>query len=302
MIFAVVGGRGGTGKTTVSAGLAAIWDNVVAVDLDVEGPSLHHFLKPAIASTEKAYLTVPEVDEARCVKCGACRDICQFGAISLEKGALTLLSDKCHGCNACMSICPEKSLIPGQRELGEIMVGNAGAANFVMGKLETGESLSALLTAQVKDRMGFIDGGDVILDAPSGAGAKGVSAAMDASVILLVAEPSLSGLHDIEQGYNAFSSLGKPMGVVINKSGVDDGPIRDFCAENGLAIWAEIPHDRAIAETYARGKVLVDAMPHLTGTFMELKQSMTEAAGEVDDLDILAGLGGMGGIGGMFRA
>jgi len=309
VIFAIASGKGGTGKTTVSASLAAIWENATAVDLDVEEPNLHLFLRPEILDTEKAHITVPELVEERCIKCGACRDICQFKAITMMAGHVLTFPEMCHGCNACMSICPEKALVPGSRELGEIQRGKAGDTEFLMGKLRIGEAMSPPLMRQVKNRMGFIATGDVIIDAPPGVSCPAVSAVMDADAIVLVTEPTPFGFHDFKLAYEAFAPMKKPMGAVINRAGLGNTVVQEFCAEKAIPIWAEIPYDRAIAEAYSRGEVIADAVPGLRETFECLKAKMVEAAGgtgkadELDELEMLAGLAGAGRMGGgMFGA
>jgi MinD superfamily P-loop ATPase len=304
VIFAIASGKGGTGKTTVSASLAALWDNAVAVDLDVEEPNLHLFLNPEITDTEKAYITVPELVEERCIKCGACRDICQFKAITLMADTLITFPEMCHGCGGCMLICPEKALVPGQRELGEILRGKAGDTEFLMGRSRIGEAMSPPLMRQVKERMGFITSSDVIIDAPPGVSCPAVSAVKDANAIVLVTEPTPFGFHDFKLAYEAFSPMNIPMGAVINRAGLGDTSVQDFCAEKNIPIWAQIPYDRAIAEAYSHGKVIVEAVPGLKEIFLSLKDKMIEAANntgeqdELDELEALAGLAGAGRMGG----
>ncbi|QGY39467.1 4Fe-4S dicluster domain-containing protein [Pseudodesulfovibrio cashew] len=287
MIFAIASGKGGTGKTTVSASLATLWENdVTAVDLDVEEPNLHLFLNPEITGTEKGYVTVPEADEERCVKCGACRDICQFKAITLMAGTLLVFPEMCHGCGGCMAVCPEKALIPGRRELGEIVRGRSGNMEFLMGRLRIGEAMAPPLMRQVKERMGFIATGDVIIDAPPGVSCPAMNAVMDADAVVLVTEPTPFGFHDFKLAWEAFSPLGIPMGAVINRAGLGDSTVQNFCKEKGIPIWAEIPYDRAIAEAYSQGRVIADAVPGLRDTFLKLKEHMVAAAEENDMLGV----------------
>ena len=127
MIVAVASGKGGTGKTTVTASLAAVWDEpLVAVDLDVEEPNLHLFLNPAIDSSEPAHLLVPDVDETKCTYCGACADLCQYSALTVMGRIILTFPEMCHGCAGCLAVCPEKAISPGRRELGDISLGRAG--------------------------------------------------------------------------------------------------------------------------------------------------------------------------------
>ena len=107
MIIAVASGKGGTGKTTVSASLVSVWKRpVLAVDMDVEEPNLHLFLKPEAVATESAHLEVPVLDQERCTLCGACANLCQFKAISLMGANLLLFPDMCHGCGRVPAYLP----------------------------------------------------------------------------------------------------------------------------------------------------------------------------------------------------
>jgi MinD superfamily P-loop ATPase len=282
MILAVASGKGGTGKTTVSASLATVWDGpLVAVDLDVEEPNLHLFLRPAIAGSETAHLTVPVVDEARCTYCGACSDLCQFKAISVMGQVLLTFPEMCHGCGGCLAVCPEKALSPGQRELGEISWGRAGPVDFLSGRLRVGEAMSPPLMRLVKARLEQMlqaRGGDAIIDAPPGVSCPAVNAVLDSDVILLVTEPTPFGFYDFRLAWEAFAPLGKPLGVVVNRAGLGHDAIYQFCQEEGLPILAEIPYDRAIAEAYARGRIIADISSGLQETFIFLRDKIRDLA------------------------
>ena len=279
MIYAVASGKGGTGKTTVAASLISLWDSpVVAVDLDVEEPNLHLFLRPEFSREEKAFIEVPEVDESKCTLCGACSEICQFKAVSIMVETLLTFPEMCHGCGGCLAVCPEKALSPGKRELGEICQGKAGEVKFVMGRLRVGEAMSPPLMKQVKDLFpDFRLMGDVVVDAPPGVSCPAVSAVIDSDCIVLVTEPTPFGFHDFKLAWEAFSPFGKPMGAVINRAGIGDDSVKRFCEDKNIPIWAEIPYDRAIAEAYSRGAVVVEALEPLQETFHELRRNMRKA-------------------------
>jgi MinD superfamily P-loop ATPase len=128
MIVAVASGKGGTGKTTVTASLAVSCPKaVIAVDLDVDELNLHLFLKPQITEIETVTLEVPEVDEAKCTFCRACTELCQFKAIAVMGKAILTFPEMCHGCGGCMAICPEGAIGVTTRELGVMERGLAGA-------------------------------------------------------------------------------------------------------------------------------------------------------------------------------
>lgn len=283
MILTVASGKGGTGKTTVAASLATVWGHpVLAVDMDVEEPNLQLFLRPETVSTEPAFMAVPVLDPGRCKLCGACAELCQFKAISVMGTNLILFPDQCHGCGGCMRICPEQALSQGQRELGSVELGfTLSGIPCLTGRLRIGEAMSPPLMTKVRQRMHAIaDKGalDIIIDAPPGVSCPAMTAVMDADVILLVTEPTPFGLHDFRLAWQAFLPLGKPMAVVINRAGLGDDGIQRFCREKALAILAEIPFRRDIAEHYARGGVLAELDGEMAAVFEDLAAQLGRMA------------------------
>ncbi|MBM4288634.1 MAG: (4Fe-4S)-binding protein [Deltaproteobacteria bacterium] len=284
MIVAVASGKGGTGKTTVTASLASLWEGpLIGVDLDVEEPNLHLFLHPILTGEETAHLTIPVVDEATCTYCGACSELCQFKAISVMGRLILTFPEMCHGCGGCLAVCPEKAITPGQRELGEITWGTAGRQGFLMGRLRLGEAMSPPLMRLVKARLEQMlaqSGGDAIIDAPPGVSCPAINAVIDSDVIVLVTEPTPFGFYDFQLAWEAFAPLNKPLGAVINRAGLGTGAIYEFCREKHLPILAEIPYDRAIAEAYARGRIIAQISPELQGTFVSLMAAIRGLAQE----------------------
>jgi len=287
MIYAVASGKGGTGKTTVTASLAAIWDRpLMAVDLDVEEPNLHLFLNPELVAEEKGMMEIPVLDPARCTLCGQCAEFCQFKALALMGKTLMIFPEMCHGCGGCLALCPEGALSPGGRELGGILsgsfasdAGQAGRADFIMGRLRVGEAMSPPLMRQVKARLPRrFDARDIIIDAPPGVSCPAVNAVLDADCIVLVTEPTPFGLHDLRLAVEAFRPIGKPLGVVVNRAGAGDEKVQEYCLEEGLPVWAEIPFSRAVAEAYSRGEVAARAVPQLRAVFLALMAHMRGAA------------------------
>jgi MinD superfamily P-loop ATPase len=279
MIVAVASGKGGTGKTTVAASLAWVWDRpVAAVDLDVEEPNLHLFLKPDIIGRETAVMEVPVADESKCTYCRACADLCQFKAISVLGSVLLTFPEMCHGCGGCLAVCPEKALSPGSRELGEVAWGTAaGRIGFFMGRLRVGEAMSPPLMRAVIAKIAqtpHATAGDVIIDAPPGTSCPAINAVLPSDLILLVTEPTPFGFHDFQLAHAAFAPLGKPMAAVINRAGLGDHSVQDFCRSQQLPILTEIPFDRRLAEAYSKGQVLADALPNMRTVFEELMGSL----------------------------
>lgn len=274
MILAVASGKGGTGKTTVSAALASLWHRpVVAVDLDVEEPNLHLFLHPEEEGREIAYMTVPEIDEALCTRCRACAELCQFKAITVLGDIPMTFPEMCHGCGGCFDVCPEQAVQVGRRELGEVIWGHSCTIRFLMGRLRVGEAMSPPLMRAVKERLkalGWDREGDVIIDAPPGVSCPAVNAVMGSDAVLLVTEPTLFGLYDLDLAREAFEFTGKPMAVAINRAGLGDRGVYEYCRDRGLPILAEIPFDRDAAATYARGRILTETSERMKGIFVDL--------------------------------
>ena len=285
MIIAVASGKGGTGKTTIAAALVRVWKGArIAVDMDVEAPNLHLFLRPRIEGTAEAGLEVPVADPELCDGCGACSAICAFKAIAVFGSFPAVFPEMCHGCGGCLAVCPKGALTPGKRVLGEVEWGAVDAdAAFVMGRSRIGEAMSPPLMREVRKKVRALAAerpADVLLDAPPGTSCPAIEAVRDADAVILVTEPTPFGLYDLDLAHRAFGGIGKPMAVVINRAGFDDARIRDFCAERDLPILDAIPFDRAIAEAYARGVPLDAAGPALRARVTALAERVRAFAAD----------------------
>ena len=281
MKIAVASGKGGTGKTTITASLASIWQNdLLAIDLDVEEPNLHLFLNPNITKTEKATIEVPIIDHEKCRACGKCTDFCAFNALSLIGETVTVFPEMCHGCGGCFLICKHNAIKKGTRELGEILTGFLGDIDFMMGRLRIGEAMSPPLMRAIKEKITVKDykQKDILIDAPPGTSCPAINAVMDADFILLVTEPTPFGLHDLRLARAAFEDLKRPMGVVINRAGMGNDEVYSYCKETNLPILAEIPFDIEIAKAYAAGKLIVDLSTAYQELFVSLREDILSYA------------------------
>ena len=278
MIVTVASGKGGTGKTMVAASLTAVWDSpTTAVDLDVEEPNLHLFLNPEIEGEKKGEMTVPVADRGRCDNCRDCVDLCQFKALLMLGKNLLVFPEMCHGCGGCFAICQRNVLQSGARELGDITWGHAGDTRFLMGRLRVGEAMSPPLMRQVKAKLSELlreKPSDVIVDAPPGTSCPAINAVKDSDLILLVTEPTPFGFHDLKLARQAFTALGSPMAVVINRAGLGDRAVYDYCAATGLPILAEIPFAREIAEAYSRGQLAIEVSAGYRALFQDLARNI----------------------------
>lgn len=287
MKVAIASGKGGTGKTTVTAALMSVWgSSAVAVDLDVEEPNLHLFLHPKITETIPAIMEIPVVDETKCTYCRKCSDLCQFKAITVFGEVVLTFPEMCHGCGGCMMICPEGAVSTGKRDLGDISVGTALGVPFLMGRLRIGEAMSPPLMHAVldvvKERVDT-QTCDIITDAPPGVSCPAVTAVIECDAVVLVTEPTPFGVYDLKLAWEAFSKLGKPMGVVVNRAGIGNDGVYDFCQESKLPILAEIPYERRIAEAYSRGEIITGVSPALKQTFESLVSKVKQLNRNVEE-------------------
>jgi MinD superfamily P-loop ATPase len=286
MKIAVASGKGGTGKTTVTACLTRVVPGkIITVDLDVEEPNLHLFLNPEIKGEQTAYMQVPEVDQTLCTHCRQCTEICQFKAIADLGEYLLTFPEMCHGCGGCLAVCPEQAITATQRELGRIRWGHAGEVAFMEGRLRVGEAMSPPLMRAVKSRMeAMFDtaAATVVIDAPPGVSCPAVSAVMDSDVVVMVTEPTPFGLYDLELAHEAFKTMALPMAVVINRSGRGDDGVEQFCKHAELPVIGRIPYERRIAEAYSQGAIPVDRVSELRPVFDGIYAAVKRLASGTD--------------------
>jgi MinD superfamily P-loop ATPase len=266
MMITIASGKGGTGKTTVATNLAvAVGEGVTLLDCDVEEPNVHLFLKPE--SVERTAITtmIPVVDPDACVQCGACSDLCQFSAITMVAGELYIFPNMCHSCGGCVMVCPTGALTEGTRELGELEKGQWNDIELISGRLRVGEAMSPPLINRVKEAAYGRD--LVIVDAPPGTSCPVIAAMGGTHYVVLVTEPTPFGLHDLKLAVEAVRVLNIPFGIVINRADAGDDRVVRYAEDEGIEILLSIPYSRKVAEYYARGRLMVEAMPEMAEAF-----------------------------------
>jgi MinD superfamily P-loop ATPase len=269
MKIAVLSGKGGTGKTTVSASLAYSLENSQYIDCDVEEPNGAIFLKPELSKTYEVNVPVPEVDALLCKGCGecagACAKACQFHALAVIKDNVLVFSEICHHCGACLIACPAGAIHETGRTIGVVEENEAGT--FLHGRLNIGEPVSIPIIRELKKRMR--DDLPVILDCPPGASCSVMKSVEGCDYCILVTEPTPFGFHDLKIAAELIEKMGIPYGVIINKATADEKMIHQFCAEKGIKILLEIPFSREIAENYSKGILPAEAHPEWKARFCE---------------------------------
>ncbi len=269
MVLSVASGKGGTGKTLVATSLAlSLKDRlpVQLLDCDVEEPNAHIFLKPEITAREAVCIPVPVVDEEKCTHCRLCAEVCAYRAIAVLKTRVLVFPQLCHGCGACAYLCPEHAITEQGNEIGVVEVGRSDGVDFVHGRLTVGEAMASPVIRKVKEH---IDPGKVaIIDVSPGTSCPVVESLRGSDFCLLVTEPTPFGLNDLVLAVEVTRKLSIPCGVVINRAGVGDGTVEEYCAGEGIPILLTIPLDTRIAGLYSRGQSLVEGMPEWRQRFL----------------------------------
>jgi MinD superfamily P-loop ATPase len=282
MRIAVASGKGGTGKTTVATSLALCLaadhtqtqpapDPPLFLDCDVEAPNAHLFLKPTFERCQEVGLLIPHVGEAKCSHCGKCAEVCQYHAIAVLGKKVLVFPQLCHGCGSCTLICPEGAISEVPDVMGVLESGTADSGiHFARGVMNVGEPMATPIIRQLKKWATPKPDQTVIMDAPPGTSCPVVESVRGADFLLLVTEPTPFGLHDLKLAAQVGRELSIPMGVVVNRDGIGDSGVDEFCETEGLPILMRIPFERAIAEGVAQGKPLVDIHPEYMAQFQQM--------------------------------
>jgi len=284
LTLAVASGKGGTGKTMVATNLAAwaarLGHQVVLADCDVDAPNDHLFFDgydKAVQWREVDKLQ-PEIDTNACtVGCTSCRDACRFGAVRIFGNKPVFFPDLCHSCGACVAACKVGAISEHPHHIGRVGVAPVDRhLTVVSGVMDIGETDGPMLVREVRAVASKQEADVVILDAPPGVACQVVASVRGAGLVLLVTEPTRFGLHDLELMMQLGRELGLRMGVVLNRDKRAAVNIEGTCAMEGVPLVSHIPFERAVAETYAAGKLIVGALPEAEDWFAGLWSMVEE--------------------------
>lgn len=269
MIVTVASGKGGTGKTTVAINMALSLENVQLLDCDVEEPNSHILLHPKITEIEPVYTKVPEISDKLCDYCGKCSQFCAYNALFVAPKTVMVFPELCHSCGGCKLVCPKDAIIEKERQIGIIKKGEANDVEIVYGELNVGEAMAVPLIRAVKNHMKTDR--NVVMDAPPGTACSLVASVHKTDYCILVTEPTPFGLHDLKITVHVLKDLEVPMGVIINRAGLGDKKVYDYCKKENIPLLMEIPFSKKIAQLYSRGVPFVAQMPEWKDKFLQVR-------------------------------
>lgn len=266
--IAIASGKGGTGKTTLSTNLAAYLaeqEKVVLVDLDVEEPNSALFFKADKIHEEDSFKMIPDWIEEQCNLCGICQRVCNFHAVILMGKLVMVFPELCHSCYACSEFCPNNALPMIPKKNGTLTEYKINNLHLVESRLDVGEEQAVPIISKTKKYSNEKYGQThiIIYDSPPGTSCPVIESVKDADFVILVTEPTPFGLHDLQLAVSTVRALKKPFGIVINRYGVGNEDVHQYCKEENIPILAQIPNDRRIAALYSQGKLIYEELPEV---------------------------------------
>ncbi len=258
----VLSGKGGTGKTSIVGSFAALAQKKVMADCDVDAADLHLLLTPSVKEkNEFRSGQVAVIDNDKCIECGLCQEICRFNAI--RDYQVDPIS--CEGCGFCSHICPMEAITMNECKAGDWFISDTRHGPLVHARLGIAQENSGKLVALVRQKAKEIAGKQgldyIISDGPPGIGCPVISSLSGVSLALIVTEPTLSGIHDMERVLGVCKHFGVPAMVCINKYDINKNntrAIQDYCRVNGIEVAALIPFDNCVTEAMVLGRTIVE--------------------------------------------
>jgi MinD superfamily P-loop ATPase len=266
----VLSGKGGTGKTTVTAALAELearcGRRLVCVDADVDAANLGIILEPRDrVMVEFSGGQVAQVEAALCLHCGVCLDVCRFDAITLTNGPCRIEPTLCEGCRACEHACPEGAIRSVPVRSGSWSRSMTRVGPLVHGELEPGRDVTGKLVTAVREeglRCARATGAElIIIDGPPGIGCPVMATATGTDLALLVAEPGVAGAHDLRRVVDVLRHFGVPALACINKCDLNPEQTRRLeqtCDELGVPVVARLPFDPAVQQAVMAGRTITE--------------------------------------------
>lgn len=269
MELAIISGKGGTGKSSISAAFATLEKTVLLADCDVDAANLHIIFKPT-HEEEAVYIAgqTAIIDYAICTNCGICKDYCRFDAIHLTDGRIEISETTCDGCQLCSRVCPCEAITMVDNDKSRMYSGTFRNGKMVYGRLAPGEENSGKLVNMVRAKakaIAKINGlNNIIIDGPPGIGCAVISSITGVDNVLVVTEPTISGLHDLERTLELVTKFNLKAWVLINKFDLNSdmsSKIEKRCSDLGVEIAGKLPFDPVFIDAMVNCKSILEWAP-----------------------------------------
>jgi MinD superfamily P-loop ATPase len=259
----IISGKGGTGKTSITAAFASLAENAVLADCDVDAADLHLILNPAIKKTMGFHgLKIASIDKEKCIDCKKCYESCKFDAIDED---ITFNKDACEGCGVCKYVCPEEAISMVDRDSGFAYISETRFGPMSHARLNTAEEASGKLVTVVRNNAKDIAEEKkkdlIIIDGPPGIGCPVISAITGVDLVLIITEPTLSAIHDLERIIGVANHFNIPAVVGINKYTINKDntrKIEQYCKEKNIEVVGKLPYDVAMTEAMVKEKSAIE--------------------------------------------
>lgn len=264
----VISGKGGTGKTSITASFSMIGaNNIVCADCDVDAADMHLLLEPDYSFSEDFYSgELAVIDQDDCTRCGLCIEKCRFDAIYIENNDFKVNEIDCQGCAFCSHICPDDAIEMIEQKAGRWFISKTKAANIMVhAKLGIGAENSGKLVAKVKNEARRIckeqELDYVLVDGSPGIGCPVISSITGADYVVLVTEPTVSGVHDLKRVYELVKKFNISCGCIINKYDINPDKskeIKDFLEAKGIGLITQLPYDESFTKAMTLGQTMYE--------------------------------------------
>lgn len=267
--IAVISGKGGTGKSSIAAAFATLNGKVVVADCDVDAANLYLLFNPT-HEEEIVYIAGHKavINYDLCTTCGICESYCRFDAISDIDSRMVISGISCDGCFLCSHICPEKAITMVQNDNSRMYSGSFRNGKMVYGKLSPGEENSGKLVNLVREKAKEVAKENnletIILDGPPGIGCPAISTITGVDKVVIVTEPTISGLHDMKRTIEIVQKFNLPAFIIINKYNLNSSmseQIEEWCKQNEVAIVGHLPFHREMTEAMVQSKSMIEFNP-----------------------------------------